>query len=315
MPLKDLFVFIIGSPRSGTTVLGEILDKHSQISQWYEPYFVWDYYFRTFAHDERAAEDAEAKVKRQIYIDFCKYKRKRKCLVLVDKSPRNSLKISFILKVFSDAHFIHILRDGRDVTLSINKEWLRRRNIVQNPYGKGKFNYREAFRVLKRFMERQPYLKDKVRALWFETHGHFLNNGKHLNRLRWNGEIGWGPRFRNWEEIYWQSSLLEFNAHQWVNCVTSIKRDWSLIDERKRLEIRYEDLITYPTDCIQGILHFLSVGNDRKFFEFIPRLKSDNFNKWKSEFTRKQLNQIHPILTPSLLEFGYARSEQWIKES
>ena len=315
MNLKDLFVFIIGSPRSGTTVLGEILDKHSQISQWYEPYFVWDYYFRTFSHDERTAEDAVTKVKNQIYIDFCNYKRKKRCLVLVDKSPRNSLKIAFILKIFSEAHFIHILRDGRDVTLSINKEWLRRRNIVQNPDEKGSFNYGEASRVIKRFMERQPYMKDKIKALWFETHGHLLNKGKHLNRFRWNGEVGWGPRFKNWEEIYRQSSLLEFNAYQWLHCVTDIQRNWSLIDERKRLAIKYEDLITNPTDNIERILQFLNVRTDNKFFESIPKLKSDNFDKWKSEFTIEELKQIHPILTSKLLELGYAKSEEWIKES
>jgi hypothetical protein len=40
------FVFIVGSPRSGTTIFGELLDKHPQLSQWYEPYFVWDRFFR-----------------------------------------------------------------------------------------------------------------------------------------------------------------------------------------------------------------------------------------------------------------------------
>ena len=103
--------------------MGEILDKHGQVSQWYEPYFVWDHYFRTVSHDERTAEDAVVKVNYQIYTDFCNYKRKKECLVLIDKSPRNSLKIPFILKIFPEARFIHLLRDGRDVTLSIRKEW------------------------------------------------------------------------------------------------------------------------------------------------------------------------------------------------
>ncbi|MBW2742316.1 MAG: sulfotransferase, partial [Deltaproteobacteria bacterium] len=126
MVKNSCFVFIVGSPRSGTTLMGEILDKHSEISQWYEPYFVWDKYFRNAPHDERTKDNATHKVCQKIYKDFLRYKKKRKCAIVVDKSPRNSLKIPFIQKVFPHAHFIHILRDGREVTLSIHKEWVRR---------------------------------------------------------------------------------------------------------------------------------------------------------------------------------------------
>ena len=88
---KDSFVFIVGSPRSGTTIFGELLDKHPLISQWYEPYFVWDRFFRMAPHDERTAEDANDRVKAQIYRDFNRYRKHKRCLVLIDKSPRNSL--------------------------------------------------------------------------------------------------------------------------------------------------------------------------------------------------------------------------------
>ena len=54
----DAFVFIVGSPRSGTTILGELLDRHQHISQWYEPYFVWDHFFRTAPDDERTEAEA-----------------------------------------------------------------------------------------------------------------------------------------------------------------------------------------------------------------------------------------------------------------
>lgn len=67
---NDSFVFIVGSPRSGTPIFGELLDKHPHVSQWYEPYFVWDRFFRLALHDERAAEDATDRVSRQIFRDF-----------------------------------------------------------------------------------------------------------------------------------------------------------------------------------------------------------------------------------------------------
>ena len=151
------FLFIVGSPRSGTTIFGELLDKHPLLSQWYEPYFVWDRYFRLASHDERAAEDATARVKEQIFKDFDRYRKNKKCLVLIDKSPRNSLKIPFILEIFPRARFIHLLRDGRDVTLSIHKEWQRRRSIVRDPRQGGRFNYFKALEVLNKFLARQTF--------------------------------------------------------------------------------------------------------------------------------------------------------------
>ena len=308
----DAFVFIVGSPRSGTTIMGELLDKHAHISQWYEPYFVWDRFFRTAPDDERSETDASPKVKKWIYANFENFKKKRKCAVLIDKSPRNSLKIPFILKLFPQPKFIHLLRDGRDVTLSIMKEWLRRRNIVQNPRSRGRFNYGEAYQVISTFLSRQPFIKDKFRAFWFETHGHAFNKKKHLNRLRWNGEIGWGPRFRGWERIYEQSSLLEFSAYQWLHCVQRIEADWNLIPQNDRLIVRYEDLIQRSRQKITDILDFLGLDGDQAFFQSLPELKADNYNKWKAEFSKEDLKKISPIITAQLKKLGYAQTEEWI---
>jgi len=315
-PAKNVsFVFIVGSPRSGTTIFGELLDTHPQLSQWYEPYFVWDRFFRLAPHDERTAADATARIKEQIFRDFDRYRKKKKCLVLIDKSPRNSLKISFILKIFPRARFVHLLRDGRDVTLSIHKEWQRRRTIVRDPNQKGRFNYFKALAVLKTYLARQTFRPDKIRALWFETHGHVFNRTRQLHRLRWQGDIGWGPRFKNWQDVYAQTSLLQFNAHQWRACVKGIQRDWDLIQHQNRLTIRYEDLIANPGMKINEILDFVGVTSSQEFLASLPELKAGNYNKWKSEFTTSQLKEIYPILTPPLLEWGYAGSEAWLNQN
>jgi len=315
-PFKNgLNVFIVGSPRSGTTILGELLDNHPQISQWYEPYFVWDRFFRMAPHDERSAEDATNRVKEQIFRDFERYRKNKKCRVLIDKSPRNSLKIPFILKIFPNARFIHLLRDGRDVTLSINKEWHRRRIIANDPEKGGQLNHLKALRVLMNFLNRQTFLEDKLRALWFETHGNFINKSRQLNRIRWKGGIGWGPRFKNWQKVYAETSLLQFNANQWNACVKCIQRDWSLIQPQNRLTLRYEDLITNPGKKINEILEFIEIAVSRGFIESLPELKANNYNKWKNEFTPSQLDTIYSILTPQLLSLGYAGSEEWINEN
>jgi hypothetical protein len=307
--------FIIGSPRSGTTILGEILDKHAQIRQWYEPYFVWDRYFRRSPDDERKPEDCTQKVRHQIQRDFSRFRKKMGCELVVDKSPRNSLKIPFILKIFPPAKFIHILRDGRDVALSIHKEWNTRANIVGDATRSNRFNYTGAAKIIRMWLARQPFLGDKIRALWFETHGHLLDKSKHLNRLRWNGVAGWGPRFKGWKEILHQSSTLEFNAYQWLKCVDKIYNYWPEIPEDQRLEIRYEALISQPKSILTKILQFLKVEIYEEFFQSLPTLNKNNFDKWKKEFTKGQFSELHPILTQKLLELGYEKRANWHQTS
>ena len=312
--MHDPFVFIVGSPRSGTTVLGEILDRHESISQWYEPYFIWDHHFRLAAHDERTAEDATPAVAHQIASDFYDYHRKSNCRFVVDKSPRNSLKIPFIRKIFPQARFIHIIRDGRDTTLSIHKEWRRRQNVVRGGGDGDRFQYAKAFRVVIDWLGRQKFFKHKIRALWFETRLHLLDKSRHLNRLRWNGQIGWGPRVSGWQETYAAASLLQFNAHQWTKCVERIVAAWPDVDEKRKLEIRYESLITDPQATIEQMASFLKLQTSKDFYRRIPKLKSNNFNKWKRQLDRRQLAEIKDIVTPMLLHYGYERTGDWLSK-
>jgi len=303
-------VFIVGSPRSGTTILGEMLDSHPRIAQWYEPYFVWDHHFRDNPDDERSDADAAFRVITQIRRDFQRYRKRLQAAVVVDKSPRNSLKIPFIRTIFPKARFIHIVRDGRDASLSIHKEWQRRRQIVNAPSVGGRFNYREALTVLNRWLARQPLFGDKVRSLWFETHGHLIDRSQHLNRKRWNGNVGWGPRFGGWEAFYDERNLLAFNALQWLRCVESVRAAWQDIPPAQRLEIRYETMIQDGHRTLADVVTFMGLEASESFLASLPQLKKGNFNKWQQEFTREQLETVSNLLNPMLRSLGYAIPHQ-----
>jgi len=236
------------------------------------------------------------------------------CQLVVDKSPRNSLRVPFIRRIFPEARYIYIIRDGRDVTLSINKEWIRRRQIVQGTDAVNKYDYGRVYGVLKEWLHRQPSLAYRIRALWFETHGHVMNKSLHLNLMRWNGRVGWGPRFRNWQDVLAKTSLLQFNAYQWSKCIENIQHNWKALAREKKLMIRYEDLLKDGRKLVTEILDFLNLRGDEKFFRAIPRLKKDNVQKWQREFSRDDLQEIHPIVTPMLMELGYEVSHSWLNQ-
>lgn len=305
-------VFIVGSPRSGTTMLGDILDLHPKIGRWYEPIFVLDRYFHNAPNDSRTAADATKQVKEYIVSAFDHYQARRECEIVVDKSPGNSLKVPFLLKIFPEAKFIHVLRDGRDTTLSIHREWRTREKILERGT-----NFLQGMRVIKNFLDRQQFFEHKLAALNFEVgslSNIFKGRSHMLYRLRrWNGRIGWGPQFEGWEAVIDKVSTLEFNALQWVKCVEAIIAAGQNLEEGRFLEIRYEEFLKQPQETLERIFDFLEVPFPEDFMSCLPALKASNYGKWKVAFSGEEKALIGPILNPLLIQLGYADSGSWYK--
>ncbi|CAN5133703.1 sulfotransferase [soil metagenome] len=115
-------IFIVGADRSGTTFLGDCLAAVPQISYHHEPEAIkaaarhvyekeWSYrrarlFFRTvYGWLLRAHFDGH--------------------LRFAEKTPTNSFIVPFLARAFPDAVFIHIVRDGRDGTVShLRQPWL-----------------------------------------------------------------------------------------------------------------------------------------------------------------------------------------------
>ena len=133
-------VFIVGAPRSGTSLLGRCVAALPRVSYHFEPpgiktaaQHVYDgswafeqareWYVTTYRWLLRARFDGDAR--------------------LVDKTPRNSFIIPFLLRTFPDARFVHIIRDGCDAAWSHHqKPWMRdaltdsgEEDMGGNPYG------------------------------------------------------------------------------------------------------------------------------------------------------------------------------------
>jgi hypothetical protein len=303
--------FILGCSRSGTNALGDVLDSHSQMKYWFEPYFVWDRYFRDAKDDVRLAKHYTPEVANSIKKEFSRFQKRFQCDLVLDKSPRNSLKIPFIRKMFPEAKIIHVVRDGRDVIASINREWLQRVNV----YGEQKANvdYKKAFSILMKWLKKQPAWDYRIRAFWHETHGHLVNKSKHTNRMRWDWKIGFGPQFSDWRKTLQECSLLQFNAYQWLNCIKSVQNEWRIIPANQRLEIYFEDLLKDPKDVIGNVLEFLGYDDRGKYLD-LSVLRRDNHGKWKQNLNSEQLAEISQIITDMLVRLGYETNDNWLDE-
>jgi len=146
---RSPFPFIVARGRSGTTLLRAMFDSHPQMAvppeshflvtmgrrrRWYElgtglavDRFVDDlanqYGFRRWDIDAgsvraRLAESGAATYAQAMREVFGLYAERHGKSRYAEKTPMNVIHIPYLSRVFPEARFIHLVRDGRDVALS-----------------------------------------------------------------------------------------------------------------------------------------------------------------------------------------------------
>jgi tetratricopeptide (TPR) repeat protein len=118
-------VFLFGFPRSGTTLLGQILDTHADLQTLEERDTVGEM-VRAFEEMTQGRDNAlvglssaEIATLRQIYFSkVTQYLNLRPGAVLVDKMPINTMYAHIIWRIFPDAKFILAIRHPCDACLS-----------------------------------------------------------------------------------------------------------------------------------------------------------------------------------------------------
>lgn len=122
----DRPIFIIGAPRSGTSMLYAILRTSSKLRHWPgEAHEVWeaDHHpaLREWDSNVLTTTDADAdtveRIRRSFFLVTGAKNR------LIDKTPRNALRVPFIDTVFPDARYVFLQRDGRDNINSLINAW------------------------------------------------------------------------------------------------------------------------------------------------------------------------------------------------
>ena len=118
-------VFLIGFPRSGTTLLDQILSSHSHITVLEEKENLLDAYSRFPATEkglselENASETELIKLRQKYWNNIDReIGSKQSNPVIIDKLPLNAIALLHIFKLFPNAKIIVALRDPRDSVFS-----------------------------------------------------------------------------------------------------------------------------------------------------------------------------------------------------
>lgn len=284
----DRPIFVVGSGRSGTTILYNILSTHQDLC-WFSTYSnifpslpniailhrIFDipgigrsirnsipkkdsfkftprpteggniyHNYCGFEHGRKTTEDdfdqdKETKLKKIIKKHLKATGKKR----FISKQTANNQRIRLINKMFPNAYYVHIIRDGRAVANSLfHVNWW---NDVDNWFGDNPSKWQE--------MGNDPIV---------------------LCGMSWEKDV---------EEILTNKYLFE----------------------DRYIEIRYENLVEDTKNIVRKIIDFCELQWSDVFGRNIPpKLPNMNY-KWKEQLTETQKKKLNESLKKSLDKFDY----------
>ena len=269
-------VFIIGCSRSGTTVTYETFAKSPELlSLGFEiPEFwdgLWGPHHNNWASEAASATDAKPGHRKAALRYY--YQRLGAGRIL-DKTCINIMRIPYLHRLFPEAVFVYIHRDGRDNISSLMDGW--RHN--------GHFG-------LSRTLGPFP---DPVA----------INNGEFQE---WSFFLPPGWRDYN------RAPLEEVCAYQWITANRLALDAKGIIPEKQWIQLRYEDIFDHPVEMFEQAFRKLGLPLDSAVRRHSENLRSKPTSivngmpmqqKWRgrnSEAIKCILSRIKPLM----LELGY----------
>ena len=163
---KNKIIFVLGLPRSGTTLVHQLLSSANDTYGFGESIFlskffdtkIFDQNFLSRILSKKTIEDELIKVSNEIGNRYSSITEKK---IFIDKMPPNFYWIGFIKLLFPNSKIIHITRNIKDNYLSIYKnlfgtpdmDWsYDEKNILRFI-----LNYKEMMKYWKKFYEKQIY--------------------------------------------------------------------------------------------------------------------------------------------------------------
>lgn len=128
----DRPIFIVGCPRSGTTLFVRTFGLHPELAEWSEAINIWESDpFDPKADHVRTEREATPEVRRRLAAIFSLYTWLCRADRFVNKFPRNALQIPYLQALFPDCFVIHVIRDGKAVVASLLQK------VVDEPVRQG----------------------------------------------------------------------------------------------------------------------------------------------------------------------------------
>lgn len=270
-------VFIVGCSRSGTTITYETLTASAQFITfgWEIPQF-WDSLYGPLNNGWHS-QAAGAKHARPQHRDaaFRYFYQRLGAGWVLDKTCINVMRIPYLYKLFPQAKFVFIQRDGRDNISSMIDGW--RMGRVDGRFGLSQFF--------------GPFPQPVA-----------INGGEFTE---W--ALFLAPGWAN----YNHASLEDVCAFQWVSANRLALEAKSLIPPEQWIHLRYEDLFERPVEMFREAYEQLGIPFTPDMRKHCANLQPTSVvkgvpkkQKWK-EHNPEAIERILPTIRPLMLEMGY----------
>jgi len=241
----DRPVIVTGTPRSGKSVISEILDHLDEFKWVSEPLMVWDMDFGSRPDDRRGAEDATDELRTRITSACADLVGNNQGVRYLDDLAYHALRTPFVHALMPHAKIIHVIRKPQDAVPEMSYGWsykdtvakaiLRRRNAIR-------------LRTLPRHLIR------------------FARNFI-VRRLKGRRET-WGPRVPDLAEFVSGHCVAEVAGYQWMKMVETAGNDLETLPQGSWLEVRFDRLLADPGGEARRIGEFCGVKSPQALADF-----------------------------------------------
>jgi hypothetical protein len=272
-------IFIVGAPRSGTTMLQYRLRNHPRISL---PTGESHFFIPLYRNQAR-------------FGDLGRLENVRRVLQAMHAQSRDFLETDLHgLKFDVDTLARELHAEGRNTMPAIISGLFEK-----NAQGEGK----------SRWGDKTPYYVMHIPKLieWFPDAQivHLIRDGRDVALSLFGRQHDFSVYNTYFAAEYWESYLEKGRAFG------------AQLPSDQYMELRYEDLLAQPEDSMQRICAFLgetyspelfaveSVDDPGKTPLVHEPLKADNAGKWRSKMTPAQIRAFESVAGKTLREFGY----------
>ena len=245
-------VFVIGCPRSGTSILLDALRAGGELSLVQsEGHILWDEFHhprdRGWDSDALRATDVTDRERGYVHLAVRLFARGGR---FVDKTPANCLRVDYLAELFPGATFVFLRRRSADNVSSLMEAWRARPRFV-------------------RYQLPEP-----------------LNGLGELSGDRWSLVLVPG-----WRDLR-DAPLEEICARQYVACNNAVLEDRAALAGSSWVDVRYETLVAEPVDELRRVYDVLGLAFTEQAEQFArllvenrsrTTLTSPRAEKWRDQ--------------------------------
>jgi hypothetical protein len=281
-------IIILGAARSGTHLIATSIQKNIDCIYLNEINDLWKKQFLFMNSDEILPEEiTNAKVikTRNEFNNLIKDKKKSK--YLLEKTASNCLRIELVCKVFPNAKFIHIKRDGKAVSVSVRKKYLGNINKISSIKKDSRSTFKERFSAIIKEFKHKSQNSISLLMVISNSIRYFKMSLVILGIKKQNF---WGPRFIGYKKIMKEVTLLELATVQWKYCENKINNFLKKQNKSNYMILNYEELIANPKEALKKVLSF--IGENRNSIDISHEIRRSGLLRWDEMLNEDEIQLL-----------------------